>query len=95
MRVTFSAGASAEVSEARRHYEAIAPQLAQDFSDAVARTVGRVSQAPLIWPPLTKRIRRCLFGRFPYALIDRVEADAIYILTVMHQRRRPGYWRGR
>lgn len=95
MRVVFGASALAELTEARRYYETVSPLLAQDFSEAVAHAVTRVAQDPLMWPPLTQRIRRCLFDRFPYGLIYRVEGDAIYVLAVMHQRRKPGYWRGR
>jgi|CXWK01.1.fsa_nt_gi plasmid stabilization system protein ParE len=95
MQVAFAAGANAEIDEARRYYAAISPQLAQDFLEATARAVRRVSQVPLMWPPLTKRIRRCLFDRFPYALISRFDGEAVYILAVVHQRQRPGYWRGR
>lgn len=95
MRVAFAPAARAEVAEARRWYEAISPELAADFSNAVDHAIWRVERAPLMWPPLTKRIRRCLFDRFPYALIYRVDAEAVIILTVMHQRRKPGYWRKR
>jgi toxin ParE1/3/4 len=95
MRVSFAPGAWAEVEEAQRFYATISPLLADDFTAAFDQAVKRVVQEPLMWPPLTKRIRRCLFDRFPYGLIYRVEGDAITILTVMHERRRPGYWRGR
>ena len=95
MRVTFAVAASAEVAQARRYYTVIAPALAEDFSQAVDHAVRRIVQAPLMWPPLTKRIRRCLLDRFPYGLIYRFDGEAIYILAVMHRRRKPGYWRGR
>lgn len=95
MRVIFASAARAEVNDARQWYGAISPALADDFSVAVDDAIRRVERDPLMWPPLTKRIRRCLFDRFPYGSIYRVDNDAIYILTMMHQRRKPGYWRGR
>ncbi|MBA3346286.1 MAG: type II toxin-antitoxin system RelE/ParE family toxin [Gemmatimonadales bacterium] len=33
--------------------------------------------------------------RFPYSLLYRIETDRIYVLAVMHHRRRPGYWTDR
>ena len=39
--------------------------------------------------------RRVLFHRFPFELIYRVEADAVVVIAVAHQRRRPGYWKSR
>lgn len=95
MRVTFAVAARAEAMEARRCCEAISPELALDFAGVVEQTVRRVTQDPLMWPPLTTRIRRCLSDRFPYALIYPVDGNEPYILSVMHQRRKPGYWRGR
>lgn len=94
-RVAFAEAAEAEAEEARHYYEAISPALAVAFNEALAHAVARVTESPLMWPPLNRRIRRYLFDRFPYALIYRAEGEFIYVLTVMHQRRRPGYWRGR
>jgi plasmid stabilization system protein ParE len=95
MRVVFGISARAELLEATRWYEAISPELAQEFGRAIDRAVTRIAQAPLMWTPLTKRIRRCLVDQFPYALIYRAGNDSVEVLAVMHQRRRPGYWRGR
>jgi len=40
-------------------------------------------------------LRRFLVRRFPYGLLYRNEPTAIFIVAVMHLRRRPGYWKGR
>ena len=94
-QLTFAEPARAEAREARRYYEAISPDLALRFSAALDRVVRRVEADPLLWPPVKGKIRRALLTRFPYALLYRVEADAIYVLAVMHQRRKPSYWLGR
>ncbi|MEO8123229.1 MAG: type II toxin-antitoxin system RelE/ParE family toxin [Burkholderiales bacterium] len=95
MRIRLARGARAEAAEAQRYYAAISSELGRGFSDAMASAVERITRDPLLWPPLTKRIRRCLFDRFPYALIYRVDAEELVVLTVMHQRRKPGYWHRR
>jgi plasmid stabilization system protein ParE len=33
--------------------------------------------------------------RFPYSLVYRDADDGVRIAAIAHQRRRPGYWRGR
>ncbi len=39
---------------------------------------------------------RCLLLRtFPFLVLYRVTSDAIEILAVAHERRAPGFWRGR
>ncbi|MBX3301539.1 MAG: hypothetical protein KF693_04925 [Nitrospira sp.] len=38
------------------------------------------------------RFRRYLLQRFPYGLIYAVEGQTIFVATVMHLKRKPGYW---
>jgi len=40
-------------------------------------------------------IRKRPVHRFPYAVLYRVDPDEIVVVAVMHQRRRPDYWRSR
>ena len=39
--------------------------------------------------------RRHLSAQFPYAVIYLEKPDHIWIVAVMHLKRRPGYWRQR
>lgn len=39
--------------------------------------------------------RRYHLRRYPYRLVYRVVAEAVQIVAVQHDRRRPGYWRRR
>ena len=50
---------------------------------------------PLAWPPHLKGTRRVLLDKFRYAVVYRVHADELLVIAVMHQARRPGYWRAR
>lgn len=94
-RVTFAPAARIEARQARQYYAALSSPLADRFAEALDRAVKRIQEDPLLWPPLSRRVRRCLFDRFPYALIYEVDGDLVRVLAVMHQSRRPGYWRGR
>ena len=38
------------------------------------------------------KIRKALIIKFPYALLYRIEKENIYILAVMHQKRKPNDW---
>lgn len=37
-------------------------------------------------------VRRCLVRRFPYGVLYARESDRLYILAIMHTKRKPGYW---
>ncbi|MBN8510589.1 MAG: type II toxin-antitoxin system RelE/ParE family toxin [Burkholderiales bacterium] len=87
--------ALAEAAAAREYYAAIRPELAAEFAAELSRALHWVQSHPLTWAPIGRRARRRLLNHFPYAVIYRIEPDCIRVLALMHQRQRPGYWRGR
>jgi hypothetical protein len=40
-------------------------------------------------------VRRVRTKRFPYAVVFIELAERIRVIAVMHERRRPGYWKDR
>ena len=87
--------AIAEASEARDYYAAVGPELGREFAAMLDQAIARVLAKPLTWPLYTRRTRRYLMHRFPYAVIYRVKGDVLRVLAVSHQHRRPGYWAAR
>ena len=69
--------------------------LGKSFASEVQRTVLLIRQFPDAGSPAGTSRRRVLVPRFPYAIVYRRDPDSVVILAVAHQRRRPGYWRGR
>ena len=99
-RVRFEAEAEAEYQEAGRWYEERRAGLGLEFFDAVDATLGQIlllpqAGAPVPRVPLDIPVRRVPVRRFPYHVIYLERADAIRILAIAHDRRRPGYWKGR
>ena len=84
-----------ELIDSAEYYEARAELLGESFLDEVERAVADVSESPERWPYFLLNSRRRLLDRFPYSIVYLIETERIYILAVMHQRRRPGYWRKR
>ena len=91
--------AEAEMAEAARWYEAHRPRLGMEFLEAVDKAVARISDMPRVGSPVSdvadEAIRRRAVRRFPYHVIYLELPDRLQILAVAHDRRRPGYWRGR
>jgi plasmid stabilization system protein ParE len=94
-RVVFHPEAEAEFLAAARFYETHEPGLGPDFISEVRRAAGGLVAYPGVGHRFSKRLRRILVRRFPFALVYRVEPDTIFIVAVAHLRRRPGYWRRR
>ena len=95
MGYRFLLPAEEEMTEASVFYEAASPDLGVDFLDDVHRGIDIVRAHPAIGQEVGRGLRRMLLHRFPFSLIYAVEADAILIVAVAHQRRQPDYWRER
>ena len=94
-QVTFHEEADVEVNEAARYYEGRAPGLGLLFLAAVGEAVKEALANPEAFQLVGDEVRHKLIRRFPYSLLNVIEADRIRVLAVAHQKRRPGYWRHR
>jgi plasmid stabilization system protein ParE len=87
--------AEEEMTEASAFYEAATSGLGAGFLDEVQRVVNILREHPELGETVGRVLRRALLHRFPFSLIYSVEVDAILIVSLAHQRRRPDYWKNR
>ena len=95
MKVIFHPEASEEKLESAKFYEARSEGLGSDFLAAVEETTRRIEQFPEAGPVDRATIRKRIVPGFPFTVLYEVHSDRIFIAAVMHQHRRPGYWRER
>jgi toxin ParE1/3/4 len=91
--VVLAPAAEEEMVDSARYYENIQSGLGDQFLDELLQTGARIAEHPEAWPIISGKIRRCLFNRFPFGLIFRIEVGRIYVLAVMHLKRKPNYWK--
>jgi toxin ParE1/3/4 len=91
----FHPEAEAELEDAAVFYESRMHGLGKSFAAEVERIITLIREFPDAGSPAGPSRRRVLIDRFPYAVVYRHDSDAVVILAVAHQRRRPGYWRRR
>jgi toxin ParE1/3/4 len=70
---------------------------AEDFFEEVFRVIGAAAEQPKMWRlwpgvPARRGVRRALVERFPFAIAYVIHEDAMKVLAVGHQRRKPRYW---
>ena len=87
--------ADGELAEAVRYYAEIDPELGLRFYHEMERLIGDVSAHPERYRKLDSHTRRHISTDFPYALIYLQKQDYVWIVAVMHLKRRPDYWRKR
>lgn len=97
MTFAFHPEARAEFREAALWYEEQRPGLGERFHRAVRRTVDSIVADPLRFRPVGEGVHLARVAGFPYKIFFTVEAEAslVRIYAVMHDKRRPDYWRER
>jgi toxin ParE1/3/4 len=73
----------------------ISPELGVRFYRELERLFGEACADPERFRKFDPPARRHFSGDFPYAVIFLEKPDCIWIVAVMHMKRRPGYWRER
>lgn len=84
-----------DLEEARSWYEDRALHLGNEFLAEVERAVAAIQRSPEAWPAYMNGMHRFLVHRFPFAILYRYDDIKIQIIALMHQRRKPGYWKKR
>lgn len=87
--------ADRELNDAADYYDSESPGLGALFLDQLDVGYQRILENPHASAEIDPDIRKLVLAKFPYSLIYEVDGDAVLILAVAHQRRRPHYWRER
>ena len=91
----FHPEADEEYVHAVQCYADIALKLGSRFHDEIDRLIGEVCADPERFRKFDPPAQRHFSRDFPYAVIFLNKPDRIWIVAVMHMKRRPGYWRKR
>jgi plasmid stabilization system protein ParE len=94
-RHVFHPEAEQEYTDAANWYFRISPELAGRFYDEVERLILEVRTQPQRFRIFDSTVRRHFSTVFPYAVLYIDQPDRIWVVAVMHMKRRPGYWRER
>jgi toxin ParE1/3/4 len=95
VRTAIPPEADAEFAQAVRYYTNIDPELGLRFYNEIERVIMSVCRQPNRFFRFSPPARRALAHKFPYSVVYLDEPDRIWIVAVMHAKRRPGYWRAR
>ena len=87
--------ADEEFARAVRYYSEISPELGVRFYREMERLFLEICADPERFHRFDPPARRHFSHDFPYAAIFLAQPNSIWIVAVMHMKRRPGYWRER
>lgn len=94
-RLIYHPEAQAELREAAAYYQKRRGGLGEKLLEAVQEITAKAHQNPRRCSPISPVYRCCRVERFPYGVVYRVDGDDMFVVAVMHFKRKPGYWKGR
>ena len=91
MNISISRKAILEIKASKEWYDKQESGLGSIFLSDFEDAVSRIQQMPKGFPLVRIRIRKCLFSKFPFAVLYDSESknEKITILVVYHQFRNP------
>lgn len=96
MKVSLTPDAEYELIEGALYYARQAnAELGQAFISEFERSAELLVEHPKFGAVWRGTVRRLPLRRFPYSIVYELRADEVRVLAVAHQRRRPGFWKGR
>jgi len=91
-----SADAERELVEAALFYAGKAnAELGLALVAEFERALNLLCERPRLGAVWRVSTRRFALRRFPFSIIYQLKDDQVRVIALAHQRRRPGYWRGR
>ena len=90
--VSFHRLAQLEVLDASAYYASVGAGLGAEFLDEIERASRVLTDHPEIGPVARGDVRQKILRQFPYTMFYSIRPNAIRILAVGNQKRRPFYW---
>ena len=92
MNIVFHPRVFSEVDLIMRYYEEVAgSNLVDEFYEKFRKCVRLAANSPQLLSEKKRGFRRVNLNRFPYNFLFRIKLDAIQILVVRHNARKPSF----
>ena len=95
MTIRFIPIARRELARAAIYYDRRKTGLGDRLLEQVGIGLRDIADFPNAHPSIDDTYRRYLIRVFPYAIVYRIEIDAIWVIAFAHTSRRPYYWHRR
>ncbi len=91
MKHLLSTLALKELEEGKAYYNLQKAALGDEFEETIRNSIEEIFKSPYLYPVIAAPVHRKVISRFPYNIFYRVDDDAIVILSIAHQHRKPFY----
>ena len=91
MKHLLSTLALKELEEGKAYYNLQKAALGDEFEETIRNSIEEIFKAPYLYPVIATPVHRKVISRFPYNVFYQIDDDAIVILSIAHQHRKPFY----
>jgi plasmid stabilization system protein ParE len=91
-KLVFHPDIASEIKASYTWYQEQAVGLGDDFIAELESAYEAITELPKTWPKFQRGFRRYLLTRFPFSVIYKDTNESIFVVSVMHNSRKPGYW---
>jgi len=81
-----------EIKASYEWYQGQTIGLGDNFLTELETSFETIIELPDTWPKFQFNFQRFLLSKFPFSIIYQYKENTIYIVAVMHNSRKPGYW---
>lgn len=93
--IIFHPDVEQEVKASYLWYQKQALGLGGDYLSELESAYQAITELPNTWPKFQFGFRRFLLSKFPFSVIYQHKDSTVFIVAVMHNSRKPGYWHAR
>ena len=95
MNFRIVAEADAEMHNAANNYDESVEGLGEAFLKELEQLLQSIFESPKLGVRISGNVYRRVLKRFPFNVLYTVSDTEIVVVSIMHQRRLPGYWEDR
>jgi len=92
LQIKFHPDVSIDIKDSYKWYEEQSIGLGEDFLEEIESSYQAIIDFPNTWIPFSYGFKRYLLSKFPYSVIYKNDEDSIYIVSIMHNSRKPNFW---
>jgi len=92
LNIIFHPDIEHEVKASYTWYQNQTTGLGNDFLTELEAAYEAIIEMPDTWPKFQSNFRRFILSTFPFSIIYRFKSETVFVVAIMHNSRKPGYW---
>ena len=95
LEIEFHPDVVKEIKSSYQWYQNQTDGLGLDYLSELESSFQTIRELPNTWPKFESGLRMYLLSKFPFSVIYQFNEQTVFVVAVMHNSRRPGYWNER